>query len=280
MMTGKLGWRRAVLTDPAFNYYLYHGDYFQEVFDISPEANKIIKSIFTLDPAKRMSLRALRQKIVDIKTFGSGRLKEVVAKPKKAIGTFPFPRACEGLPTGDVSTDSSTLPSSTSENSETRPAPKLRVVNGSPSDYSSEDTKVKSISASSSLCSNEIVRLTIEDASRSEPSPPIYPSHQAPIMDASRPRDSEQTFAAVFYESDDSESGEESDGPETPETRAIDDDAAVAQEVEILDLGSPGARVELELRKEMSAQGKVQMWIRQTHISLPRREPATELELL
>lgn len=87
MVTGKTCWKKACIKDEYFRDYVHSSyDYFLRRFGLTPEANDIFRSIFTLDPSKRTTLSALRERVLKITSFGSGT--EKIRKRRTAAGNL------------------------------------------------------------------------------------------------------------------------------------------------------------------------------------------------
>ncbi|KAL5514383.1 hypothetical protein ACEPAG_2471 [Sanghuangporus baumii] len=68
------------VTDDRFlAYALFEPDYLYNAFPISRDTNEILKSIFTLDPHQRTSIKDLRTRILNVKTFSRQTGTETIA---------------------------------------------------------------------------------------------------------------------------------------------------------------------------------------------------------
>ena len=86
MVTGKHCWAEARMVNDHFRSYAKTPyDYFLRRFDITPEANDIFRSIFSLGASTRTTLADLRERVLKIESFGSG-LERVRKKRPEAYG--------------------------------------------------------------------------------------------------------------------------------------------------------------------------------------------------
>jgi len=69
MISGRNPWRYARSDDPCFHAFFKDDDFLLNVLPISEAANCLLKRIFVINPAARISLPNLRQAILEIDTF-------------------------------------------------------------------------------------------------------------------------------------------------------------------------------------------------------------------
>lgn len=69
LITGKHPWRTASTTDGAFSAYLHHPDFFKRLLPVSSQAETIFRSIFTVNPSQRVTLAQLRRQVVACDSF-------------------------------------------------------------------------------------------------------------------------------------------------------------------------------------------------------------------
>ncbi|EIE83436.1 hypothetical protein G6F46_002552 [Rhizopus delemar] len=69
LTTGRNPWKQASLQDETFCAYLNNSDFLLHILPISRELNRIIKCIFCIDPARRIGLNELRERIIRCKYF-------------------------------------------------------------------------------------------------------------------------------------------------------------------------------------------------------------------
>lgn len=80
MISGHNPWRRAVTTDDCFRSYIRDPNFFRKMLPISPAADDILRGIFA-PCAQRISLPALRQRILSADTFFLNDAEIAVATP-------------------------------------------------------------------------------------------------------------------------------------------------------------------------------------------------------
>ncbi|GAA5994222.1 hypothetical protein JCM5350_007308 [Sporobolomyces pararoseus] len=66
---GRNPWKQACPSDETFCAYLGNPDFLRSILPISEHTNRILKRIFALNPAVRISLPELRREIMSVKTF-------------------------------------------------------------------------------------------------------------------------------------------------------------------------------------------------------------------
>ncbi|GAA6019482.1 hypothetical protein JCM11491_000972 [Sporobolomyces phaffii] len=66
---GRNPWKQACPSDETFCAYLGNPDFLRSILPISEHTNRILKRIFALNPAVRISLAELRREIMSVKTF-------------------------------------------------------------------------------------------------------------------------------------------------------------------------------------------------------------------
>ncbi|GAA6062187.1 hypothetical protein JCM10212_001351 [Sporobolomyces blumeae] len=66
---GRNPWKQACPSDETFCAYLGNPDFLRSILPISEHTNRILKRIFALNPAVRISLAELRHEIMSVKTF-------------------------------------------------------------------------------------------------------------------------------------------------------------------------------------------------------------------
>ena len=69
MITGRNPWDKASMKDEDFAQFINNPDYFYDTFPLSKGACNILLDIFTLNPMQRISLRSLREAVMNLKTF-------------------------------------------------------------------------------------------------------------------------------------------------------------------------------------------------------------------
>lgn len=301
----RLIWAHSNLSDPDFHYYYYaKKDYLLDLFDISHEANDIFKSIFEVNVHHRITLTGLGRRIEEIETFGSGaersqaNTKEIKAV---AVAFLSTGRLMDAEDEEDTSTDPSTLASSTmlSSNVIVAPVPQKETPEKKstpPSSISSADIGALPMESAEQRLKAPYrpprLQLVAESSNSAKPAPSA-PAPAAPPIRPPRVRPVEKAKTdevPAMTTTPSSESGDDSDGPETPLTYAVDANAdvavAVEQDVPALDLAaeptawkpitSPAVEVEkaAAAKKTMPVLGKVHSWMRGT-FSMPR--PVKEL---
>lgn len=89
LVCGKFPWRRPSLDEYFYRLYVSTDeDILYSTFDISPEFNTLLKDVFTVNPRKRVSLRTLREQILNLRTFGSGMEREKKLIPDIRVPVF------------------------------------------------------------------------------------------------------------------------------------------------------------------------------------------------
>ena len=69
MITGRNPWDKASMKDEDFAQFINNPDYFYDTFPLSKGACDILIDTFTLNPMQRISLRSLREAVMNLKTF-------------------------------------------------------------------------------------------------------------------------------------------------------------------------------------------------------------------
>ncbi|KAM0786031.1 hypothetical protein ACM66B_006846 [Microbotryomycetes sp. NB124-2] len=87
---GRNPWKQACPSDETFCAYLGNPDFLRSILPISEHTNRILKRIFALNPAMRISLKELRREILSVKTFvmTEDELKHATRATKEAARAF------------------------------------------------------------------------------------------------------------------------------------------------------------------------------------------------
>lgn len=93
---GRNPWKRAAPSDSTFRAYLKNPRFLRTILPLSAELDDILRSIFELDPLKRITIRDLRTRIQHCQRFTTG----------------PGPAMCTTPPPSDVSSDCSDISTS------------------------------------------------------------------------------------------------------------------------------------------------------------------------
>ena len=93
---GRNPWKRASPSDSTFRAYLKNPRFLRTILPLSAELDDILRSIFEIDPVKRITIRELRTRIQHCQRFTTG----------------PGPAMCTTPPPSDVSSDCSEISSS------------------------------------------------------------------------------------------------------------------------------------------------------------------------
>lgn len=112
---GRNPWKRAAPSDSTFRAYLKDPKFLRTILPLSAELDDVLRSIFELDPLKRITIRDLRTRIQHCHRFTTG----------------PGPAMCTTPPPSDVSSDCSDI--STSDAYELPPQqylPQFQAQNG------------------------------------------------------------------------------------------------------------------------------------------------------
>ncbi|WVQ83852.1 hypothetical protein IAT38_005996 [Cryptococcus sp. DSM 104549] len=72
LVCGRNPWRIASPSDESFNSYLSDPNFLRRILPISTECLFILNQIFTINPAERITLAALRKLILEVDTFSMG----------------------------------------------------------------------------------------------------------------------------------------------------------------------------------------------------------------
>ena len=83
MITGRNPWRYAISEDDCFAAYTHDVDFLKKVLPISSGVNDILKKVFTVNPLRRISLPALRSRILELNAFFMD--DHDLSKSKKAV---------------------------------------------------------------------------------------------------------------------------------------------------------------------------------------------------
>ena len=76
MVTGEQPWKRADLGDEDYmHFFCKSATFFTTCWDLTPEANRLFRSIFMKVEEDRITLPELRKRVLDIKSFGPGLSK-------------------------------------------------------------------------------------------------------------------------------------------------------------------------------------------------------------
>lgn len=118
LTTGRNPWKQACLEDENFRAFLFDPNFLHNLLLISSELNSILKRIFCIDPAQRITLYELRERIVNCKYFTRTAQVDqweqtyLYAKKKKAHKKSPQPET--NLPPSPPATPCSDRSRSTS----------------------------------------------------------------------------------------------------------------------------------------------------------------------
>ncbi|KAK4048528.1 Serine/threonine protein kinase [Microbotryomycetes sp. JL201] len=87
---GRNPWKQACPSDETFCAYLGNPDFLRSILPISEHTNRILKRIFALNPAMRISLKELRREVLSVKTFvmTEDELKHATRATKEAARAF------------------------------------------------------------------------------------------------------------------------------------------------------------------------------------------------
>ncbi|KAI9063563.1 Pkinase-domain-containing protein [Trametes sanguinea] len=69
LVAGRNPWDYATMNDKCFMRYLVDPNYLREILPISQESSEILQAIFTTDPGLRITIPALRERILAVETF-------------------------------------------------------------------------------------------------------------------------------------------------------------------------------------------------------------------
>lgn len=84
---GRNPWKQASPTDETFQAYLENPDFLPTILPISPECNALLKRIFSLNPATRISMSELRESVTRIKRWTMSQEEIQEAKEQEARQT-------------------------------------------------------------------------------------------------------------------------------------------------------------------------------------------------
>lgn len=103
---GRNPWKTATITDETFRAYLLDHDFLRKILPVSPQLNEILKGIFTINPADRMTTTQLKHAIENVRTFtmteeelrhAHGAVRKVVVQqripPAPKAAASPRPQA-------------------------------------------------------------------------------------------------------------------------------------------------------------------------------------------
>lgn len=79
LVCGRNPWRIASPSDESFKVYLQDPSFLRRILPISEECLEILKGIFTVDPARRISLAELRKRVVAVTSFTMSEEEVVLA---------------------------------------------------------------------------------------------------------------------------------------------------------------------------------------------------------
>jgi len=99
LVFGRNPWKQACLRDETFVAYAHNNNFLQTILPMSSELNEIIKSVFCLEPKKRISLADLARRVQACKSFTS---------PDYAAGAAPL-ASTTGTANGTKPTDASSV---------------------------------------------------------------------------------------------------------------------------------------------------------------------------
>lgn len=87
---GRNPWKQACPSDETFRAYLANPDFLRSILPISEHTNRILKRIFSLNPAARIGLKELREEILSVRTFvmTEEELKGATKATKEAARAF------------------------------------------------------------------------------------------------------------------------------------------------------------------------------------------------
>ncbi|GJJ77825.1 hypothetical protein EMPS_10184 [Entomortierella parvispora] len=71
LVFGRNPWKQAYPRDETFSAYILNNDFLQTILPMSSELNEIIKSVFCLNPRKRIGLAELEQRVLACGSFTS-----------------------------------------------------------------------------------------------------------------------------------------------------------------------------------------------------------------
>ncbi|WRT65228.1 uncharacterized protein IL334_002171 [Kwoniella shivajii] len=72
LVCGRNPWRIASPSDESFNSFLNDPTFLRRILPISSQCLFVLQQIFTIDPAERISLAALRKLVLEVETFSMG----------------------------------------------------------------------------------------------------------------------------------------------------------------------------------------------------------------
>lgn len=90
LVCGRNPWKQANTADDAFRSFLRNDDLLLSILPISPETNKILKRVFTLNPQARISIEDLRREVESIRHFTTNDqvYKRLEAIPRAIVGKY------------------------------------------------------------------------------------------------------------------------------------------------------------------------------------------------
>ena len=230
MVAGRCPWRRPSLKDGNFAAFVKDQGYLRAVLPISVEADKIFRSIFTLEEDKCIDLLALRERLTNLKTFYMSEEELDNAHPSaRTIYDSYDPRMC-GADDASLAEDSSSSvylsASGESSGSQYSEAVDAHVA----------PQPIIEIEGPYSSFVNESELPALIDIESPPPPPfdvPAVPERAFSLGTSGSSSSSENTEPS---------SGEESDPPITPETHAQDPEIAIPEMSDEVGLGEQAVK--------------------------------------
>ncbi|KAL5476766.1 hypothetical protein ACEPAI_2952 [Sanghuangporus weigelae] len=203
-----------VIDDRFLAYALFEPDYLYNAFPISRDANEILKSIFTLDPHQRTSIKDLSTRILNAKKFSRETGPEMMANTVADFESVELHAVNAHVPEETDVTDAPIDPYIIDEFPS--PSEHLQLLSDA-----EEDEDILDMSIAEEVALSLLAEADITDS-----------------------------FAILGSDSDSESDYAESEGPITPETHAVDNatiaavgDAGVLEEIDEIDLGVVSAVV-------------------------------------
>ncbi|RPD82746.1 kinase-like protein [Lentinus tigrinus ALCF2SS1-7] len=99
MITGRNPWENASMKDEDFAQFVDNPNYFYDTFPLSKGACDILLDIFTLNPLQRISLRSLRDAVMNLETFfrSQEEIDSLTETEKSGKSTLDVPDVPPGL---------------------------------------------------------------------------------------------------------------------------------------------------------------------------------------